>query len=441
MQTVDARVGQAPDGTYVVGEQLSTVDASALFYPIENGVVRDWDALEALWRHVLLDKLNVQPADNAYYVALALPSPVSRDVYERSAQLLFEKFNMPALTISEIPLLAAYAVGVLSALVVDVGIEDSRVTAVSDCQIVPSAAVVTKLGLVHCTWWLAYLLQQDSAVASALAPVADGDLDAACWALAQQLVADRVVYVDAEVSQMPDEDEGVLDVAQALVEGRERDVVAEHEREKQASAAHSARAAASAQHVGTTRVSFRGIELEIGAVRTRFHEPLLRPALLERVSLRVPVPRAVQQALQARRLGGEPPCVSISDTAAMAAANVHPMERRVTLWENVLMTGATSQVKGLSAELLRSLSEHLTSEPTEATQVVGEPNPWQAHTIRALRIPDYFGAFKEQLQLAAYLGALIYAKLAFGDTTGRNYITKKQYNEGGPSVAFAMGSV
>ena len=61
--------------------------------------------------------------------------------------------------------------------------------------------------------------------------------------------------------------------------------------------------------------------------------------------------------------------------------------------------------------------------------------------MRTQRIPDYFSAFKERLDLAPFLGATIYAKLVFGDLSGRNYITKKQYNEGGPAVAFAIGSV
>ena len=71
----------------------------------------------------------------------------------------------------------------------------------------------------------------------------------------------------------------------------------------------------------------------------------------------------------------------------------------------------------------------------------GEPNPLQPHTVRALKVPDYFAAFKERMDLAGYLGATIYAKLVFGDLSGRNYITKKQYSDGGPSVAFAIGSV
>jgi len=52
-QIVEARVGQRPDGTFLVGDALRDAVASDadidVFYPIENGTVRDWSSLEALW--------------------------------------------------------------------------------------------------------------------------------------------------------------------------------------------------------------------------------------------------------------------------------------------------------------------------------------------------------------------------------------------------------
>ena len=393
-------------------------------------------------RYVLETKLHIKPAENTYYLMLALPSPVSRDVYEESARLLFEQFNVPALSMSEIPLMAAYAVGVLNGLMIDVGFNDTRVSAVSDCMAVPSASLVTKLGLIHCAWWLAYLLKQETDVVQAVEPVARGQLDAALWELAQDLIANKHVYVDAEAAPVVDEDEGVLDVAQALVEGREHDVVEERERQKKMPAKPAAATSTSnATSSSVVTVTFRDVAVPVGTVRTRFHEPLLRPALLDRVVLDVPMPYSVRDAQRARRIGGEPACLSISDAAAWAANNVHPMERRPALWENIIFTGEGSMIKGLPNELMQSFSSHMTTESTELSQVIGEPHPWQPHNARLLRIPDYFSAFKERMDLAPYLGATIFAKLVFGDLSGRNYITKKQYNEGGPSVAFAMGSV
>lgn len=437
-------MGRAPEGTYIVGDALAQAmtagEAIDVMYPFVDGYVQDWGALEALWHYVLEERLGVKPGNNTYYVMVALPSPVSRDLHEQTAKFFFEKFNAPALTISEIPLLSAYAVGVLTAMVVDIGAEYSSVVAVSDCAVVPYSVVLTKIGTVHCTWWLTYLLTQDAQLMQTLEQISPENPHAAAWCLAKQLADEHVVCVDTEIQPQPDEDdEGVLDVAAALVEGRERDVVTERERQKKA----AAEAKAAAQNAGDmVTISFRGIEVRVGSVRKRFHEPLFRPSVLERVSaLNIPMPHAVAQALQARRAGGEPTCVSLPEAVELAANNVQPMERRVLLWENVILSGPMALVKGLTAELTRALSACTTTEPTEASQVAGEPHPWQPHNVRALRIPDYFTNFKERMDLSPYLGATIFAKLVFGDPTGRNYITKKQYNESGPSVAFALGSM
>ena len=108
--TVEACVGRREaNGPYIVGEALVQAvtqgEAVEIIYPITDGDVNNWDALEALWYYVLHDKLGVRVGNNAYYIMLALPSPVSRDVYEQGAKILFEKFNSPAITISEVPLL------------------------------------------------------------------------------------------------------------------------------------------------------------------------------------------------------------------------------------------------------------------------------------------------------------------------------------------------
>ena len=48
----------------------------------------------------MLELVGVRPTHNTYFTMLALPSPVSRVVYERAAQLMFEAFNAPALCLS-----------------------------------------------------------------------------------------------------------------------------------------------------------------------------------------------------------------------------------------------------------------------------------------------------------------------------------------------------
>ena len=80
----------------------------------------------------MLERLGITPAVNESFTMLGLPAPISREAYEQSAQVFFEKFNIPALSITDTPLLAAYATGVVSALSVDVGADETAVAAVCD---------------------------------------------------------------------------------------------------------------------------------------------------------------------------------------------------------------------------------------------------------------------------------------------------------------------
>ncbi|KAG1070002.1 hypothetical protein G6F42_026188 [Rhizopus arrhizus] len=58
----------------------------------------------------------------------------------------------------------------------------------------------------------------------------------------------------------------------------------------------------------------------------------------------------------------------------------------------------------------------------------------QPRQLNFLRIPDYFTVLKDKQyqQYSTWLGAEIVAKLVFIDA--KNYISKVDYNESGPSV-------
>lgn len=397
--------------------------------PIVDGDVADWDALAALWAHVL-ERLGITPAVNESFTMLGLPAPISREAYEQSAQVFFEKFNIPALSITDTPLLAAYATGVVSALSVDVGADETAVAAVCDCIVIPSAALVTRVGLTHCTYWLAGLLGQDAAVSAAISAL-PGPRGPLLYALAQQAVSEGLVSVGTGADASDDAAEhGEFDVAAALLEGRERDVVSERQKQKEQGHADTGE---------QVMLSFRGTSVPLGRVRFRFHEPLLRPKLLLSEAPDVPVPHVVVAARETLRNGGEPACVSVPEAIALAISKA-PIERRAALWEALVITGDGSRVPGLATELLRVSGVFTTNDPTEAAQVVGEPNAIQPQAVRALKTPDYFFEFKERPELMPFLGGTIVAKLVFGDMSGRNYITKTQYNEIGPSVAFAVGA-
>lgn len=88
-------------------------------YPLHRGAVTDWPAAEHLLRHVIVDTLSVAPGEHPFLLTEALLNP--RRNRERLAQFFFEALDVPALHVAPPPVLALYASGRTSGLVVDSG--------------------------------------------------------------------------------------------------------------------------------------------------------------------------------------------------------------------------------------------------------------------------------------------------------------------------------
>ncbi len=79
----------------------------------------DWDIIENLWRHTYFDRLRVDPKEHP--VVLSEPSYNTTEQREKMAELIFEKFEVPAMFISKSAVLTAFASGKGTALVIDSG--------------------------------------------------------------------------------------------------------------------------------------------------------------------------------------------------------------------------------------------------------------------------------------------------------------------------------
>ncbi|EPQ30834.1 uncharacterized protein PFL1_01732 [Pseudozyma flocculosa PF-1] len=316
----------------------------------------------------------------------------------------------------------------------------------------------------------------------------DAQLQDALVALARQLVEDgHVLDEDAVRSGASgltaaggdggDDDDGNFDIAAALVEGRDKKTRAamDEEEERRRAALEAAHAddgldeaviasitgdegqAGASTDEKAVLVQFRGLKLKVGPERFRFLEPLFRPELLEGVR------GADEVALGDEPFGAGPfpdfgvarggrfdgfvaplawpdwsRVASLPSCIAQSIASIDELDRRVTLWENLILHGSPAKIKTIQIETISALSDHVASAGTETGQVMGEPNPLQPRNVRALRVPDYFSEFKDRTDLAGFLGATVYAKLVFGDLQAKSYITKQNYNEMGPNAAYSV---
>eukprot|EP00283_Hemiselmis_rufescens_P013680 CAMPEP_0173455526 /NCGR_PEP_ID=MMETSP1357-20121228/54419_1 /TAXON_ID=77926 /ORGANISM="Hemiselmis rufescens, Strain PCC563" /LENGTH=353 /DNA_ID=CAMNT_0014422667 /DNA_START=13 /DNA_END=1071 /DNA_ORIENTATION=+ len=90
-----------------------------LSYPMSHGAVTDWDDMERIWSHIYTKELSLAPEEHA---VLLTESPLNpRRNRERAAELMFERFNAPALFVSSQAVLSLYASGRTSGVVLDAG--------------------------------------------------------------------------------------------------------------------------------------------------------------------------------------------------------------------------------------------------------------------------------------------------------------------------------
>ncbi|CEP61843.1 actin-related protein 1 LALA0_S04e01970g [Lachancea lanzarotensis] len=91
-----------------------------LRYPLEHGIVQDWNSLEDLWTYVLQDALKLKNTKDHPILVTEAPLNPSRN-REKMCELLFDLFNMPAVYVSIQAVLALYAGGRTTGCVLDCG--------------------------------------------------------------------------------------------------------------------------------------------------------------------------------------------------------------------------------------------------------------------------------------------------------------------------------
>ncbi|KZP01640.1 hypothetical protein CALVIDRAFT_532414 [Calocera viscosa TUFC12733] len=341
---------------YLVGSQIDEAESFGeeldYSWPFSTGDVGDWVQAEALWKRLLFTDFGVRRKVNESPVCLSFTSGLSYDTYERVAQLFFERFNVPALCLVERPLAQLFAVNATTGVVVEIGREETTSTPVLDTIVQHSAVFRTPVGSRDCEVWLAHLLSSSQSITQTLsppeAPLSPETLWEQLLKLVQQLVRDGHVRAPIEGDageHGEEEDEGLTDVAAALVAGKEREVVEAANRRK----ATDKRMHAAADRVMEERereiaaldlvtVDFAGKVVRLGKERHRFCEPLFEPEVLRGIP-------------ELREKGGwsaqewEDKTLGVHEAVQEGMAKLE-WEKRKPLWDGVLVTGELASVKG-----------------------------------------------------------------------------------------------
>jgi actin len=108
------------DGNHYIGEEAQTKrDILNLSYPIERGIITNWDDMEKIWQYTFDIELRAFQEEHA---VMLTESPLNTKANrEKMTQIMFETFNVPYVYVAKQPELSLYCSGRTTGIVVHSG--------------------------------------------------------------------------------------------------------------------------------------------------------------------------------------------------------------------------------------------------------------------------------------------------------------------------------
>ncbi|KAJ6245966.1 actin-42a [Anaeramoeba flamelloides] len=155
---VGIMVGNDQKAIYVGDEAQSKRGILAIKYPIEHGIVCNWNDMEAIWEHVFKKELSVDPEEHP--VLLSEPPLNPKANREMLTQMMFETFNTPSMSLVSQALLSLYETGRTTGYVINIGSSVTSCVPIKEGHVLADASYPLDLGGRDLTRYLLKLLEE-----------------------------------------------------------------------------------------------------------------------------------------------------------------------------------------------------------------------------------------------------------------------------------------